>query len=378
MRKFGSLLILGGFLFLVGCAQNNASVIGNIINSDGETVVLEKLTSTEAQPVDSMTIKDDGSFKLKTADLTEPGFYRLSVNKNNFVILLLDKGEKAEVTGNALDFYKSYEISGSEGSVKLRLLDQTLRADFEKVDSLRKTFQAFQQAGHPRLDSISLVIDAQFQESQKKKRDFVVGFINENSNSLVALSAVQALNPDTDMETFEKVAKDLMAVYPESDYVKKFNMQLIDLRTQKQAAERTNIGSPAPEIAVTTPEGTPIKLSDFKGKVTLIDFWASWCKPCRMENPNVVKVYNRFKNKGFEIFGVSLDQDGGQWKAAIAQDGLTWKHGSELKFWQSSFVPTYNLDGIPMAYLVDAEGIIIAKGLRGEQLEQKLEEILGK
>jgi thiol-disulfide isomerase/thioredoxin len=206
----------------------------------------------------------------------------------------------------------------------------------------------------------------------------VVDFINQNSSSLVVLSAVQSLNPDTDMETFEKVAKDLTAVYPESDYVKKFNVQLIDLRTQKQAAERTNMGSPAPEIAVTTPEGTPIKLFDFRGKVTLIDFWASWCKPCRMENPNVVKVYDRFKNKGFEIFGVSLDQDGEQWKAAIAQDGLTWKHGSELKFWQSSFVPSYNLDGIPMAYLVDAEGIIIAKGLRGEQLEQKLEEILGK
>jgi peroxiredoxin len=92
----------------------------------------------------------------------------------------------------------------------------------------------------------------------------------------------------------------------------------------------------------------------------------------------VVNVYNRFKDKGFEIFGVSLDQDGEQWKAAIAQDGLKWKHGSELKFWESSFVPAYNLDGIPMAYLIDAEGVIIAKGMRGEQLEQKLEEILGK
>lgn len=378
MRKYGSLMVLAGFLFLVGCAQNGASVSGNIINSDGEMVVLEKLTSTEVQPVDSVQIKQNGDFKVSTGELTEAGFYRLRINQNNFVILLLDKGEKAEVSGNALDFYKSYEIIGSEGSSKLRSLDQTLRADYEKTDSLRKSFQAYQQAGHPRLDSISLAIDAEFQEHQKRKRDFVVSFINENPGSLVALSAVQALNPDTDIEMFEKVAKDLMATYPESDYVKKFNMQLIDLRTQKQAAERTNIGSLAPEIAVTTPEGTPIKLSDFKGKVTLIDFWASWCKPCRMENPNVVKVYNRFKNKGFEIFGVSLDQDAAQWKAAIAQDGLTWKHGSELKFWQSSFVPTYNLDGIPMAYLVDAEGIIIAKGLRGEELEQKLEEILGK
>jgi thiol-disulfide isomerase/thioredoxin len=300
------------------------------------------------------------------------------MNQNNFVILLLDKGEEAELSGNALDFYQSYTITGSEGSVKLRSLDKTLRADFEKTDSLRRTFQTYQQAGHPRLDSISLVIDAEFQKGQKEKRDKVIAFINENPGSLVALSAVQSLNPEFDMETFEKVAKDLSSAYPESDYVKKFNTQLIDLRSQQQSAARTNIGSQAPEIVVSTPEGAQIKLSDFRGKVTLIDFWASWCKPCRMENPNVVKVYNRFKDKGFEIFGVSLDQDGEQWKAAIAQDGLKWKHGSELKFWQSSFVPAYNLDGIPMAYLIDAEGVIIAKGMRGEQLEQKLEEILGK
>ncbi len=376
--KLRLLALLTGLGLLAGCSQNSASVSGMIENSDGENIVLERLSSTEVLPIDSIEIEPSGNFELNTGPITEPGFYRLRMNQNNFVILLLDKGEEVELTGNALDFYQSYTITGSDGSVKLRSLDKTLRADFEKVDSLRKIFQTFQQAGHPRLDSISLVIDAEFQKSQLEKRDKVIAFINENPGSLVALSAVQSLNPAVDMETFEKVAKDLSAAYPKSDYVKKFNTQLIDIRSQQQAASRTNVGSVAPEIVVSTPEGTQIKLSDFRGKVTLIDFWASWCKPCRMENPNVVNVYNRFKDKGFEIFGVSLDQDGEQWKAAIAQDGLKWKHGSELKFWESSFVPAYNLDGIPMAYLIDAEGVIIAKGMRGEQLEQKLEEILGK
>ena len=378
MTKLKLLTLMIGLGLLAGCSNNSATVSGNIANSDAETVVIERLTTTEVLPLDSVQIEPSGNFELSTGPITEPGFYRLRMNQNNFVILLLDKGEEAELSGNALDFYQSYTITGSEGSVKLRSLDKTLRADFEKTDSLRRTFQTYQQAGHPRLDSISLVIDAEFQKGQKEKRDKVIAFINENPGSLVALSAVQSLNPEFDMETFEKVAKDLSSAYPESDYVKKFNTQLIDLRSQQQSAARTNIGSQAPEIVVSTPEGAQIKLSDFRGKVTLIDFWASWCKPCRMENPNVVKVYNRFKDKGFEIFGVSLDQDGEQWKAAIAQDGLKWKHGSELKFWQSSFVPAYNLDGIPMAYLIDAEGVIIAKGMRGEQLEQKLEEILGK
>lgn len=364
-------------LLIVGCTQKGATLKGNLLNAEGEIVRLEHLSSTKSTTVDSSEVSSNGDFKLSTGEITEPGFYRLKINENNFVILLLNDDESATVSGNALDFYQSYKIEGSEGSATLRNLDERLRGDFNKTDSLRQTFQAYQQQGHPRLDSIAQAIDAVFQEMQESKRQFVLGFIEENSNSLVALSAVQSLNPAEDLDVFEKVAANLTATMPESEYVKKFKTQLIDIRSKGQAANRTEIGVEAPEIALKTPEGESIKLSDFRGKVTMIDFWASWCKPCRMENPNVVKVYNKYKSKGFEIFGVSLDKDGNKWVEAIAQDGLTWKHGSELKFWQSSFVPAYNLDGIPMTYLLDENGVIIAKGLRGEQLEQKLKEIFG-
>jgi len=363
--------------FFAGCTQKGASIKGNLLNAEGEMVRLEHLSSTKSTTVDSAEVSSNGSFKLSTGEITEPGFYRLKIDENNFVILLLNDGESTTVSGNALDFYQSYQIEGSEGSATLRYLDERLRGDYNKTDSLRKTFQAYQQQGHPRLDSIAQAIDAVFQEMQEAKRQFVLAFIEDNSNSLVALSAVQSLDPAEDLGVYEEVAENLTATFPESDYVKKFKVQLVDIRSKQQAAGRTEIGAVAPEIVLKTPEGETIKLSDFKGKVTMIDFWASWCKPCRMENPNVVKVYNKYKSKGFEIFGVSLDQDGEKWVEAIAQDGLTWKHGSELKFWQSSFVSAYNLDGIPMTYLLDENGIIIAKGLRGEQLEQKLKEIFG-
>ena len=371
------MIAIVGMLLLASCGQKGAVVNGNLDNAEGETIVLEKLSPTDVIATDSVEIDKSGDFKLSTGEITEPGFYRVRVNDNNFVILLLNDGETVEVSGNALDFYRSYEVSGSEGSTKLRTLDARLREDYELQDSLRKSFMKSQAEGNPRLDSIAQSIDAVFKAAQTEKVAFVKEFIDQNPNSLATLSAVQSVRFDENSELFDKVASNLEGVYPNSDYVKQFKTQLVDLKAKQQAQARTGVGAQAPEIVVQTPDGETIKLSDFKGKVTMIDFWASWCKPCRAENPNVVRVYNQYKNKGFEIFGVSLDRDKDKWVEAIKQDGLTWKHGSELQFWQSSFVPTYSLDGIPMTYLLDENGVIIAKGLRGQQLEATLQEIFG-
>jgi thiol-disulfide isomerase/thioredoxin len=138
-------------------------------------------------------------------------------------------------------------------------------------------------------------------------------------------------------------------------------------------------GKVAPEIALKSPEGKVIKLSSLRGKYVLIDFWASWCGPCRKENPNVVRLYNKYKNKGFTVYSVSLDKDAAAWKGAIASDGLVWpNHVSDLLHWNSPMPALYGFQGIPYTVLVDKEGKIIATGLRGETLEQKLSELLDK
>lgn len=369
------MIVIVGMLVLASCEEKGATVSGSLTNAEGETVVLEKLSSKDVEQLDSVQLDNDGTFKLKVEELTQQAFYRLRLGDNNFVILLLQQGDKAVVNGNALEFYKSYEVTGSEGSVKLRQLDGELRKAYEKTDSLRTVFQRYQQSGGTNMDSIMALVDQAYQQAQSEKAEYVKAFIEENPNSLAMLSAVQSLDPAENLELYEKVAAQLETAMPGSEYVRTFKTRINDIKTKQQASQRTEVGSPAPEIALKTPEGETIKLSDFRGQVTLIDFWAAWCKPCRMENPNVVRLYNEYKDQGFEIFGVSLDKDREAWLQAIKADGLTWKHGSELKFWQSSFVPVYNLEGIPMTYLVDEEGVIIAKGLRGQELEAKLEEI---
>ena len=145
----------------------------------------------------------------------------------------------------------------------------------------------------------------------------------------------------------------------------------------QQPQTAVQVGMEAPEIALPSPEGQMINLSDLRGKVVLIDFWASWCRPCRVENPNVVRVYNKYKDQGFEILGVSLDRDRAAWLDAIEKDNLTWPHISDLKFWQSQAAQTYGVTAIPYTVLVDRDGTIIAERLRGASLEAKLAEIFG-
>ncbi|EDO27536.1 predicted protein [Nematostella vectensis] len=137
-----------------------------------------------------------------------------------------------------------------------------------------------------------------------------------------------------------------------------------------------SIGKKAPEFSAPSPEGKMISLKESLGKITIIDFWASWCGPCRAENPNVVAMYNKYHSKGLNMIGVSLDRDGTKWKEAIKKDGLTWAHVSNLKFWQDPIAELYNIKSIPATYILDEKGIIIAKDLRGEELEAKVKELL--
>ncbi|RYD79722.1 MAG: TlpA family protein disulfide reductase [Sphingobacteriales bacterium] len=194
-------------------------------------------------------------------------------------------------------------------------------------------------------------------------------FINKIGTSFTTLPAVLYLKPDKDIEFMEELDKKVAPLYSNSEFYKALHEKVL---TYAPVA----MGKFAPEIMSQTPQGATFRLSSLKGKYVLIDFWASWCAPCRQENPNVKRVYDKYKSKGFEILGVSFDKDPAAWKKAIEEDKMTWLHVSDLLEFQSAAAQTYVITAIPSTFLLDKEGRIVAKNLRGAELEKKLAQLI--
>jgi len=245
-----------------------------------------------------------------------------------------------------------------------------------------------QNLGSPQLATVIEKLDSLAQIYLNEINTYTKKYIDDNINSLVSLVALYQqvapgeyiLHHQKDLSYFLKVDSSLSYLYPDYEPVQSLHEQvqnlLDDLNAQNMISPLASTGSEAPEIALPDPQGDTIRLSSTRGKVVLLDFWASWCNPCRKENPNLVKVYDTYHNKGFEIFQVSLDKTKDAWLEGIQKDNLEkWIHVSDIKYWNSIVVPLYKIEAIPSNYLLDKEGRIIASNLRGEELNKKLAEI---
>jgi peroxiredoxin len=218
----------------------------------------------------------------------------------------------------------------------------------------------------PQMDSLEKIFD----ELDKRKRQYVKDYAAGHPASYITAYAVYTTF------VFNPEVADLRALYGNLAPVIQSSYFGKQVKASLDAAELTDIGQPAPAFVQNDASGKPVSLASFKGQYLLLDFWASWCGPCRAENPNVVKAYQKFHPKGFAILGVSLDESKDRWLAAVKKDQLSWTQVSDLKGWQNSVADLYGVKGIPMNYLLDKEGKILAKGLRGEDLEKKLAELL--
>jgi peroxiredoxin len=303
--------------------------------------------------------------------VAEPGYYRLSFYNKQVVNLIVYKSDiEVNVDGNNPQGF--YEVKGSP-DLDLIGKVQELQSKSQNAPEITKLNTDFTAAVQNKDEKKIAQLQQDYQQIVKKYNDEIAKLLVEQSPSLAVINLLQnnVIDKEQYYSAYETIADKLKKEWPAFSHSKNFIAYVDKLKT-------TAIGQSAPEIALPTPEGQVVSLSSLKGKYVLVDFWAKWCGPCRQENPNVVRVFNKYKDKGFTVFGVSLDRSKEDWVRAIKEDNLTWTHVSDLKYWQSEAAKTYSIQAIPFSLLLDPNGVIIAKNLRGPALESKLAEIFDK
>lgn len=351
------------------------SVNGKVKNgAKGEKVTLLRATAGgSAIKLDSTQLTADGSFALKGVENDRGSFFAVNIADRQKVTLLVEGGETFNVLADGTQRDEkgnggNAEVKGSKNMEYYAQIDQLMRSFAGKVTVWNEEYaKAEEKKDTKKVQEVQ----AAYAKADQERLAVIKKLLPEMGTSLVALfTANNFLNPDTDLEILKKLADDYDKVEPTPTLAKSFVGQI------KRIAG-VSVGQQAPDFTLNSPEGKPVTLSSLRGKFVLIDFWASWCGPCRMENPNVVRMYDKFKDKGFDIYGVSLDDNEKAWKTAIERDKLKWLHGSELKKWNSGVAQSYGVNAIPATFLIDKDGKIIAKNLRGPALESKLTELLG-
>ena len=379
-------LFFSAALIIQACSSNpnEFHIEGEYKNAQNEKVVLMELKSNGMKKIDSVRLEEEGHFEF-TGYTNIPKFFLVQAGKSKNITLLVKPSDNIFLTADMENFNKTYDIEGSEDSRKIVNLRRKLEANIAKLDSLGKYYK--ENPNDEKSSDLRNRLNKVSKKVVQKQKEYTKEFIDNNLNSMVSLMALYqqigprsyVLDPKEDFEYFEKVDSALMSQYPNSGPVKSLHSQVADMKkrikSEKQNSKRLGIGQKAPEIALPNPEGDTIELSSLRGQYVLLDFWAAWCKPCRVENPNLVKAYKRFQDKDFEIYQVSLDKKRTAWENAIEKDNLDWIHVSDLKFWNSSAAKTYNIQSIPANFLLNRKGEIIDKNLRGEALQNKLHEL---
>ncbi len=370
LRNKFLLILLATFLYTITQAQKAKDpvvITGNIAQPGAyKQIYLDTLNGNNPWIFVTSEIDSEGNFQL-TAPITATDIFRLRLDDKNFMMVILTPGENISIKTSGSKLGGDALVAGSIHTQLLyNAMNESQQFEGRKA-ALNQQYSEIQSSPHK--DSLSAIIISKFHQNDSLQKSALKAQIAKHPASLAWIFFQDRLDMVNDFDIIDKAEAAMYKAYPENNFVKQYH-QMVEVE------RKTAIGSMAPDIALADPQGKIRKLSDLKGKVVLVDFWASWCGPCRKENPHVVSMYNKYHDKGFEIYSVSLDKDRDGWLKAIAKDNLIWPdHVSDLKYWKSEGAAAYGVTAIPYTVLIDKKGRIVAKKLRGEELENKVKEL---
>ena len=371
MKKciYGSFALL--IFIIASCADKNAFHINGTLEHPGaiKKIYLMEADSAQVSVVDSVNLSEDGKFQFKHPSLFA-NLYKLRIGSNVFDVIA-QNGDDITFKTDMGDSTHTYTITGSQESEKIQEFNRLTNEYGAKTEKIVAEYQAkLGKLGHPS-DSLMAVYRPMFMKSQDEMNKAVYKFVTENEKSLAAFYA--AISLDT-----YKYEQQLVAYADAIKDTFKGNAAVQQFVKQMMLAKPISVGHKAPEFTTMDLNGKPIKLSDYKGKYVMLDFWASWCGPCRAEMPNVVKQYSVYKNKGLNILGISLDDDKQAWQKGIGELNMTWAQASDLKKFDGPTEKLYHIEAIPANFIIDPQGNIVAKNLTGTDLEDFLKKTFNK
>jgi peroxiredoxin len=373
MKKF--LPLIASVFFLFSCStsvqKGQFTVTGELKNTPDQKIYLEELYFSQKDPavLDTAEIKN-GKFSL-TALAPEEGLYRLRLEKSEAAFIFINDQPAIPFSSDL----NSLSLENAKFNSPANYLLRSFMVDIEKQrKELEDKASILQQYKNPLpSDSTYQVMQLDIIDKQAKFQQNVLRYIDTTSNAVMALFSL-GYTRDIEPEKIETAVGGLTKRFPTNQAIATIVAQYKQLIAQNKSLPK--IGGIAPDITMADTSGKAFSLSMLRGKYVLVDFWASWCGPCREENPNVVNAYQEFKNKNFTVLGVSLDKQKAEWTKAVEDDHLTWYHISDLKYWNSAAVAPYGIEGIPYNVLLDPQGKIIAMNLRGNDLKIKLSELI--